>query len=321
MGSEVRPSWIALDWGTTHLRAYAMDGQGAVLARAAGPGMGALAAAQDDFEDALLAVIDGWLGAEPTPIIACGMVGSRQGWHEAGYLPVPQDLSALGDSLARVPARDRRLSVWIVPGLSQSNPYDVMRGEETQLAGYVADRHAKHNMGSGSTLMSPNPWICLPGTHAKWARLEASKVEHFSTAMTGEVFDLLVEHSILRHSVSQAPMNSEAFDDAVKASFHNPASLTQILFSVRAEGLLAGEDGARARGRVSGSLIGAELAALDLPAGQVVPLIGSPALCKAYAQGLACIGRGAEVLDGEAMVLKGLTHVYAQLHDHQEVTQ
>lgn len=316
MGAPVRPDWIAIDWGTSHLRAYAMDGDGILLARARGPGMGALAAGEHggDFEQALLGAVEGWLHSSPLPVLACGMVGSRQGWHEAGYLPVPHDLSRLNDDLAQVSVRDDRLKVWIVPGLSQANPFDVMRGEETQLAGYAAHASAMSDSAGGRS----QRWICLPGTHAKWALLEGSRVAHFATAMTGEVFDLLTKHSILAHSVSDGPMDGEAFGDAVQESFHSPAKLTQALFGVRAEGLLAGEDGARARARVSGLLIGAELAALDLPAGSVVPLIGTPALCQAYAQALACLGRSANSHDGETMVLRGLSAIFAHMRQREE---
>lgn len=305
MIAQVKPNWIAVDWGTTNMRAYAVGEFGEVLARASGPGMGVLAASGGDFKTALLAVVGDWLGQSVMPVVACGMVGSRQGWHEAGYINVPQDLRALGNGLSAVPMRDTRLAVWIVPGISQCDPFDVMRGEETQLAGYVARQR-----DAGNTL---DGLVCLPGTHAKWARLDAGALVHFSTAMTGEVFDLLTEHSILAHSVSGDMMDAEAFGDAVQASYHDPARLTQALFSVRAEGLLAGENGARARARVSGLLIGAELAGVRLAAGQTVSLIGAPKLCQAYGDALDALGHTANVFDGEAMVLRGLSAVYAQI--------
>jgi 2-dehydro-3-deoxygalactonokinase len=307
------PEWIAVDWGTTHLRAYAMDAAGQVIARGHGLGMGALAAGEDrgDFEAALLGVIESWLGQAPISIVMCGMVGSRQGWHEAGYLPVPQALSGLADALAPVPTTDTRLMPFIVPGISQTDPYDVMRGEETQLAGYVGQAPGANNAVSGR--------VCLPGTHAKWARLEGGAVTHFSTAMTGELFDLLTEHSILAHSVSDDALDAEAFRDSVLAAYHDPACLTEALFSVRAEGLLAGEDGVRARGRVSGLLVGAELAGAKLEPGEPVTLIGAPKLCVAYTEALAALGLDAGVLDGEAMVLRGLADIHGQLVERRAV--
>lgn len=311
MSEALQPDWIAVDWGTTHMRAYAVDASGAVIGRAGGLGMGALAAGQKggDFEASLLEAITPWLtsagGPYPMSVLMCGMVGSRQGWHEAGYLPVPQALSQLGGMLAQVPVRDARLAAFIVPGISQTDPYDVMRGEETQLAGYAAQLASAGDDSSGR--------VCLPGTHAKWARVQGGMIAHFSTAMTGELFDLITEHSILAHSVAEDAMDAEAFSDAVRTAFHDPACLTEALFSVRAEGLLTGQDGARARGRISGLLIGAELAGAKLLPGEPITLIGAPELCRAYTDALAAVGFSAQVLDGEAMVLRGLSDVYAQL--------
>jgi len=318
MNEAVSPHWIAVDWGTTHMRAYAIDHDGGVIARGRGQGMGALStgavgdARRADFEAALLGVVEPWLSDQPISIVMCGMVGSRQGWHEAGYLPVPQSLFALADALVQVPAIDKRLTPFIVPGISQTDPYDVMRGEETQLAGYVSQASGANSTVSGR--------VCLPGTHAKWARVEGGAVTHFSTAMTGELFGLITEHSILAHSVSDDALDSEAFRDSVLAAYHDPACLTEALFSVRAEGLLAGEDGVRARGRVSGLLVGAELAGAKLEPGEPVTLIGAPKLCVAYSEALAALGLDAAVLDGEAMVLRGLSDINAQLAQRHVVS-
>ncbi len=307
MASAIHPSWIAVDWGTTHMRAYAMAADGAVLARTFGPGMGALAAdpSNGDFEAALLSAVGDWVLPDPVTVVMCGMVGSRQGWQEAKYLPVPQSLGDLGATLMTVTTQDARIEAWIVPGLSQNNPFDVMRGEESQLAGYAAYKREIGDSGDGL--------VCLPGTHAKWARIEGGLVVHFATAMTGELFDLLTEKSILAHSVSTDFLDADAFDDAVRETYRDPASLPRALFGVRAEGLLTGEDGARARARVSGLLIGAELAGVDLAPDEVVTLIGSEGLREAYGKALAAIGHEAQGLDGEAMVLQGLSNVYGQM--------
>lgn len=318
MDDAVRPHWIAVDWGTTNLRTYAIDDAGGVIARGRGQGMGALStgatgdARRADFEATLLGAVESWLSDQPISIVMCGMVGSRQGWHEAGYLPVPQSLFGLADALVRVPAHDKRLMPFIVPGISQTDPYDVMRGEETQLAGYVSQASGANSTVSGR--------VCLPGTHAKWARVEGGAITHFSTAMTGELFDLITEHSILAHSVSDDALDSEAFRDSVLAAYHDPACFTEALFSVRAEGLLAGEDGVRARGRVSGLLVGAELAGAKLEPGEPVTLIGAPKLCVAYSEALAALGLDAAVLDGEAMVLRGLADIHAQLVQSRAVS-
>lgn len=311
MNDVVRPHWIAVDWGTTHLRAYAIAADGAVLARADGPGTGSLAATGGDFEAVLLTACEGWLGQGVTLAVMCGMVGSRQGWAEAGYRSVPASLDTLGDQLTQVPVRDDRLSAFIVPGLSQNDPFDVMRGEETQLAGWVN----AHAQPADSAMR-----ICLPGTHSKWVQLDGRQVRHFSTAMTGELFDLLGHRSILAHSLTGEGFDAEAFGDAVRTAHERPACLTEALFSVRAEGLLIGPDPARARARLSGLLIGAELAGARLEAGERVVLIGATRLCARYAQALSVLGHDAVIADGEAMVLAGLTAIHGQLTRHQGET-
>lgn len=309
MDTPIAPDWIAVDWGTTHMRAYAMDNHGTILARASGLGMRALAGT--DFESALLQAISHWRDGAAVPILLCGMVGSRQGWQEASYLPVPQDLDHLSQALLPVKAQNNVVQAFIVPGLSQRNPFDVMRGEETQLAGYLARVTDTHNHGQHQ----PTSRVCLPGTHAKWVRLNGARVEHFSTAMTGELFDLISHHSLLAHSVAGDTMNDEAFSDSVLAAFHNPESLTQALFSIRAEALLTDDDKARARGRLSGLLIGAELAGARLEKDEPIALIGAPSLCRAYEQALRAIGHDAQLFDGEDLVLAGLTSIHKRLAD------
>ena len=147
--------WIAVDWGTTNLRVWAMDAASRVLGNGgSAEGMGTLDRA--GFEPALMRLIGGWLPAEGrVPVVACGMVGSRQGWVEAPYRPVPCVPLAKGQ-MARPDTRDTRLAVQVVPGLKQDHPADVMRGEETQLWGA--------GLPAGSCCV-------LPGTHSKWAWL------------------------------------------------------------------------------------------------------------------------------------------------------
>lgn len=310
-----RPEWIAVDWGTTHMRAYAMGGgEGGVLANVTGPGMREVASTGGDFERVLLSAFENfsggsWVLGPHVPVLLCGMVGSRQGWHEAGYLSVPQPLEDLAMHLVPVPAQDQALRAFILPGLKQTDPYDVMRGEEAQLAGYLG------TVSRGSTQASAER-ICLPGTHAKWVRVDGGVVTHFSTALTGELYDLISRHSILAHSLAGAELNDEAFADSVQAAYRDPACLTEALFSIRAEGLLTGEDGARARGRLSGLLIGAEFAGAHLEAGEKVTLIGAQKLSATYARALDVLGHDADIQDGEAMVLNGLSVVYEQFKDH-----
>jgi 2-dehydro-3-deoxygalactonokinase len=296
MSEQQRAEWIAVDWGTTNLRAWAMEGD-AVLASASAPdGMAVLA--RDGFEPALLRVIASWLDDDRvTPVVACGMAGARQGWREAPYATVPgAPLDAT--AFVRVPTVDRRIAVTIVHGMSQSDPPDVMRGEETQIAGLLAMRP-----GLAGT-------VCLPGTHTKWADVAGGAVRSFRTFMTGELFALMRDHSILRHSLGDAAEATDpnAFDQAVLMAAADPAALAAHLFGLRAAGLLGNVAPAQARGRMSGLLIGTEVAAMgDTWRQGPVALVGNLALCASYARALGLLGAGeVETHDGDACVLAGL---------------
>lgn len=295
--SKQAADWVAVDWGSTQLRCWAIGEDGVPLARAASDrGSGKLRA--DGFEPALLELISDWLAKDAcTPVIVCGMAGSAQGWHQTGYTPTPcNPISA--DRLVRVAAADRRICVEIVPGVSQHDPPDVMRGEETQIAGFTAG-----NTQSEATL-------CLPGTHSKWAVLRTGMIEHFRTFMTGELFALLSQESILRHSVSQKGWNQEAFEDAVDEALMGPQALSAWLFSLRAGQLLREHDGVLARSRLSGWLIGLELAgSWDLWESDTVHVIGADRIGSLYISALKRSGCNAISHDGEAMTLRGLARV------------
>ncbi len=286
------PDWIAVDWGTTNLRAWAMGPGGILAAAASDDGMGKLA--RDQFEPALLRLISPWLGAGVTPVLAAGMVGARQGWLEAPYRTVPcppLDPAAL----VPVPVHDPRLTVHIAPGLCQPRPADVMRGEETQIAGALA----LHPGFDGA--------FCLPGTHSKWVQVSAGEVVSFQTFMTGELFSLLSTQSVLRHGMAGEGTDEAAFDGGLDDGLSRPERLAALMFRLRAEGLLHGLTPPAARSRLSGLLIGAELAAAKpYWLGTRVMLVGAPALCGLYARALARQGQTAETLSAESCTLAGL---------------
>lgn len=291
--SQIISSWIAVDWGTSNLRAWAMDGAGHILAEATSDdGMGKLARA--DFEPALLRLISPWLAAGPVPVVACGMVGSRQGWCEAPYRAVPcTPLDAAAQVMA--PTTDPRLQVHIAPGLKQVSPADVMRGEETQIAGALR--------------LMPNydGIFCLPGTHSKWVQISAGEVVSFQTFMTGELFALLSEHSVLRHGMQGGGWDDAAFDTGLSDAISRPERIAARLFALRAEGLIAGLSPAAARSRLSGLLIGIELAgARPYWLGQRVTLIGAEKISAAYARALSAQGVEAQTLPATACTLAGL---------------
>lgn len=300
---QTRPDWIAVDWGTSHMRAWAMTGTTIIDEARSDRGMNVLE--PGDFEPALLDCVDPWLGAAPVPVIACGMVGSRQGWVEAPYMRVPAAPVRAG--LTRAPVRDKRIAVWVTPGLKQDEPPDVMRGEEVQIAGFLAHRPDFDGI------------VCLPGTHTKWARVSAGKVIGFRTFMTGEVFALLSERSVLRHTVGQQGWDNAAFLEAIAESLRNPEELGARLFGVRAGALLSGLEADRARARLSGLLIGLELAGTRADwQERHLALVGARELCEIYAEALAAQGAEPSVFSGEAMTVAGL--IAARAHVQETVT-
>ena len=290
--------WIAVDWGTTSLRAWRMSHEGEILDHAtSSDGMGGLA--PDQFEPALLALIGDWLRPDQvTTVIACGMVGARQGWIEADYAAVPCTPEQL--NLTPAPTKDPRIAVFIRPGLSQRKPSpDVMRGEETQISGYLAQNPQFDGV------------ICLPGTHTKWVQVSAGEVVSFQTTMTGEMFALLSQSSVLRHSVTAEGWDQATFLEAVNRTLSRPAHLATDLFGIRARDLLLNEAASAARGRLSGLLIGLELAATKpYWLGQRVVLIGAPDLCDLYHLGLEAQGLVTERTHATNMTVAGLTAAY-----------
>ena len=287
----MKPDWIAVDWGTSNLRAWAMGPDGVQAEASAALGMGQLAPA--DFEPALLGLIAPWLGAGSMPVIACGMVGARQGWLEAPYRAVPCAPVAEGQLIA-VPTQDPRLRVRLVSGLKQTAPADVMRGEETQIAGAL------------TLLRDFDGILCLPGTHSKWVHVSAGEVVSFQSFMTGEIFALLRQHSVLRHGIAEG-WDDAAFDAALSQALSRPEKIAARLFSLRAEALLENLSPELAFARLSGLLIGIELAAAKpYWLGQRVVLIGASQLCSPYARALAAQGLQPETLDATACTLSGL---------------
>lgn len=292
--------WIGVDWGTSNLRAYAMDQEGHLQFEVtSNKGMATLQ--PDEFEPALLELIGNWLvDGKTIPVFACGMVGARQGWFEAAYRSVPCS-PVSGLNLTHVETHDRRICVEILPGLSQSMPADVMRGEETQIAGLLA----QESNFSGS--------ICLPGTHSKWAKISNGEVVSFQTFMTGELFSILSNHSVLCHSVSDHGFDESAFMDEVVKIVDKPLTLARKLFSIRAESLLRDQEASVASARLSGLLVGQELSVTqDHWDGEPVVIIGSIAVTKLYHSALVKLGADVRHVEVAEATLSGLKIAAAQ---------
>lgn len=299
MTVESKADWIAVDWGTSNLRAYAMQGATVLERKQSDQGMGGLT--RDAFETVLQNLIDPWISKRALPVIACGMVGSRQGWVEAPYRSVP--CAPLGGDAVRAPTK-HGLSVHVIAGLSQARPPDVMRGEETQIAGVLA--------------LNPG-WdgvVCLPGTHTKWAEVSAGEVVSFQTFMTGELFALLGEKSVLRHTVSASGWSDAEFVAAVDDALSKPERLAARLFRLRADGLLHETAAESARAALSGYLIGAELAAArPYWLGQNIAILGAESQARAYQTALSAQGVSALLIDNERATLAGLTAAHRALKE------
>jgi 2-dehydro-3-deoxygalactonokinase len=288
---------IAVDWGTTNRRAYAIGGGGEVTHRLR-DGLGILSIKPGGFP---AAVADLRVRLGQLPILMAGMVGSNRGWVEVPYVDCPAGLGKLARSLKHVPEFDAA----IVPGLlhADGGHADVMRGEEVQILGAVA-----------ANLLPPDAAACHPGTHAKWVKVKAGEITAFRTIMTGELFALLKNHSLLASQLQAEVTPGHAFAAGVQRSLDR-CELTADLFQIRARGLtgrLSDEDAAP---YASGLLIGADIRAglsfLDMD--QPVALIGSPRLTTLYAAALRQAGRESREIDGQAAFLAGIRKLAEEL--------
>ncbi len=243
------------------------------------------------FPDTLRELVGPWLRDGEDRILMAGMVGSRQGWVEAPYLPCPAGLDALAAGLVPVPFSGA--TVHIVPGLSDRDARgvpEVMRGEETQLAGIAAT----------------DGLACLPGSHAKWARLEGGRVAGFATYLSGEAFAALRAGTILGRTMPEAPHDPAAFARGVDHA-GAPGHLLHHLFGVRTQILFGTLADTGAASYLSGLLIGHEIRAA-MPPGATVRLIGAAALCALYAEAIGQCG-GTAVIEPADAAARGLAAI------------
>ena len=283
------PRLIALDWGTSSLRAYLLGDVGIVLERRAEP-LGILQVPDRDFRTVFESLVGEWRARHPAlPALAAGMIGSAQGWVEAPYASLPADVASVARALVTVPDVGLR----IVPGLAQRDGVpDVMRGEETQLFGALA----------ASAALAEGGVAVLPGTHAKWARLARGRVERFTTYMTGELFAVLSRHSILGRlggprGGDVAP--GAAFARGVRHARDVTGGLANLVFTARSAVLVGDLPAEDSLEYLSGILIGDEVRAGLAAGDRPTVLIGEPALCDRYAAALAEFGVGDVALLGD----------------------
>jgi 2-dehydro-3-deoxygalactonokinase len=281
-----RNGFIAVDWGTTNRRAYRVEHDASVGTFA--DDLGLMAVPAGGFPGAVEDIRDK-LG--DLPMLLAGMVGSDRGWHEAPYVECPAGPAELAAGIVWVDPR-----TGIVPGVCLRGPYgpDVMRGEEVQLIG-----------GMAAGLIPPDSLVCHPGTHAKWAVMESGRIARFRTVMTGEIFALLREHSILADALAgDAKTGAEFVAGVAEALTGEP--LLSALFRIRAHGLLNGRR-PDAVSRASGLLIGSEIAgALREMPDTPVAVMGRADLCELYSRALDLAGRASSIIDGPACFVAGI---------------
>jgi 2-dehydro-3-deoxygalactonokinase len=284
--------FIAVDWGTTNRRGYRIGADGVMRAEFEDK-RGILSVESDGFPDALAEVTQR-LGE--APLLLAGMIGSNRGWMEAPYVPCPAGLPELAACLRWVePGR-----VAIVPGVSYlaGDRADVMRGEEVQILGAF-----------GEGLVPADALICHPGTHNKWIRLQDGRIDAFRTVMTGELFSLLREHSILADLLSQPAGVDDAFERGVAHGL-DKHDLSAELFSVRARVLLGQAPREQAASYTSGLLIGTDLRiGLGEGGDDEVVVMGRPELTSLFSAALRVAGRGSREVDGEQAFLAGCRHI------------
>ncbi len=265
---------IGVDWGSTNLRAYRIDAQGRVL-EARSSAAGVLNLPQRDFAAALANITTGWQAPDAAlPILASGMIGSVRGIRNVPYLPCPARIEDVAAAVTAVPIEGGGV-LHIVPGLMRDDAEaDIMRGEETETFGALATADPAPEL------------IVLPGTHSKWVRATNACIATFRTHMTGELFAVLREHSLIGRLLCEthAAVPGRAFERGIDAAQRTPSDgLAALLFGVRAKVLTGKLAAMESADYLSGVLIGDELRSAFLhgiPASCV--LVGDAALCALY---------------------------------------
>lgn len=285
---------IGVDWGSSSLRVFLVGAGGEVLAERANDQGASTLPGKEAFAGVLDALAGDWMRARPElPVLACGMVGSLHGWVDVPYATCPADLASLAAGLRASPNG----AVRIVPGILcdiAGLPPDLMRGEETQIFGAL---HLRPELVESSC-------IVLPGTHSKWAHVQDGKVTRFATHMTGELFAVLRQHSVLGRLMEVGEFHEASFKAGVNAvRLHGELGLSHQIFAARSLGVTGRMRGSELADYLSGLLIGHELrAGFAWRHGNApLALVGSPALCQRYQAALHIYsGDTAIVLDNTA---------------------
>ena len=292
--------WIAIDWGTSNFRAYLMKNDEVLDKISSNDGMKFVK--KNHFENILIKNISKWLPSnEVIEILASGMVGAKQGWIEVPYTETPCSVMKLKVLSPKV--NNKKIKIYILSGVSQNNPEDVMRGEETQLAGYFLD----NPNFSGS--------ICLPGTHSKWVNVKNYKILNFNTYLTGELYEIIKNHSVLKHSLETQEIYEKKLIQGVEKILKNPNNLSNVLFQLRAKDLLNNQSSVEANSLLSGYFLGLELLGSKVYWFEKdVILIGSDFLNRHYELCLKNKVNSIKKFTSSDMTLKGLNYFKKNLN-------
>ena len=284
--------WVALDWGTSNFRAYLMDNNDIIDKVSTQEGMKFVY--NKNFEKTLIKNITTWNQKfDFKVVIASGMVGAKQGWIEVPYINSPCDIRNLNFKTLNI--LDDTY-VHILSGVSQSNPSDVMRGEETQIAGFLLNN------------IDFNGSICLPGTHSKWVNLNGYDIQKFTSFLTGELYEIVKKYSILKHSLNTTKLDDEIVKTAANLILENPSFISNKLFEIRAENLLKNSNQKSNNSKLVGYLLGIELSGSSTYwEDKDLVIIGSSNLNKYYELILNGRSKSIQLFNSNDMVLNGLS--------------
>ena len=292
--------WIAIDWGTSNFRAYLLDDDKVLDKISSNDGMKFVK--RNDFEKVLIKNLSSWFSSNDNiQILASGMVGAKQGWTEVPYAKAPCEVLKLNLGTPKV--KNKKLKVYILSGISQNNPEDVMRGEETQLAGFLLDNP------------NFNGSICLPGTHSKWVNVEKYKILNFNTYLTGELYEIVKNYSVLKHSLSNNDICEKKLIEGVEITLKSPNNFSNKLFQLRAKDLLKNQSSVEANSLLSGYFLGLELLGSKVYwFRKDVILIGSDFLNRYYELCLKNKVNSIKKFTSSEMTLKGLNYFKKNLN-------
>jgi len=286
--------WIAIDWGTTNFRAWFIKGK--KIIKEINEPYGIKNISDKNYENILIKILKiPKKTNNKINIISCGMIGSKQGWFNTGY---EKNLNLIKNNLVKVKTKNKFLDFYIVKGLAQNSPYDVMRGEETQALGYLQIN--KKFTG----------FLCLPGTHSKWIKINQGKLIKFKTYMTGELHEIISRHTILKHSLIEKKISKSIFKQSVLLSQKKNFNFFDHLFEFRSRNLLSNKK-YFPKSELIGYLIGSEIKSnINNIKNNKVIIIGSNYNSKLYSQAMQVLKIKNSIVDSTNVTIIGLKTLF-----------